>query len=423
MSQPVITELSGVVVTYAPESGDYIPSGKYSLPVTGANDVRVYYKPCLDLTARLSNDYCAADEMAEFCEGEYYLDFDVINPETGEPVSSELVGAPECSVTVNGQPLESFASGDRLTVAQGDLLIEIEAVYLKYNSLVQTMSYTALAQALPLELSVSPSDLRYNVSSLGQEGSTALLTVRRDGAELTQEQWDSMVLPTVVCDANAELSVVKGSQPSTYLIMLEPFEDDAFATDTGNFTLTVTAAGMFDGRLSSGSLEQPLTIADDYTGAQRFGNFIKKYGVRILISILAIVLILGYIPPFKKYLPKKLKTNPTINCRPKRRGSDTTQKGSCERDLISLLVPYMAQTGTIRFAPMSCRPSVPRLVVRAAGGNGMYVVNYKDFIGKDYITFGGTAYDESLRKPPKIYASMDLRTITENFISNCNLNI
>ena len=141
--------------------------------------------------------------------------------------------------------------------------------------------------------------------------------------------------------------------------------------------------------------------------------------VRLAIILLIIIFLLGYVPPFKKYLPKRLVKRPAIECSPNRPGiKAVSTKGKFNKFKLSTITPYRAERGTIKYAPPGV--SAPILKVRGAGSNGMLITNVRDFGGKDHITFDGVPVDKEKTKPMRIGPGTVIAVITKDVTYTCS---
>ena len=104
-----------------------------------------------------------------------------------------------------------------------------------------------------------------------------------------------------------------------------------------------------------------------------------------MANLIEIIIIIGYLPCVKGYLPKSLKDTPLIVCRPLTPGSmgagDTT--GSMQRDLITGVLPYFGQRARICFAPMGAT----ELDVKATTKRRLQIINIESYAGDRNVKF------------------------------------
>ena len=136
--------------------------------------------------------------------------------------------------------------------------------------------------------------------------------------------------------------------------------------------------------------------------------------------LIGLILILGYIPPFKKYLPKKIKKRPLIECSAQKIGlKDQENHGSYKKNMLSTFIPYKPETGRITFSPSGHKKSIS---VKAAGKGAMFVTNTRTYAGKTEVTFNGTSIEEGRTKPLRISGNSTISLSTTEYIYTCYLN-
>ena len=140
--------------------------------------------------------------------------------------------------------------------------------------------------------------------------------------------------------------------------------------------------------------------------------------VKGIIAGIVLFFTLGYIPPFKKYLPKSLKKRPKIDCKYKdyTLGSQTA-KGKYIKDTFSTICPYRSQRGTIIYAPPGSGRA-PALKVRAKNSSRMIITNQNAFKDRDDITFNGSMLLPS-RKAKEIGAGVVITFTTQRATYTC----
>ena len=73
-----------------------------------------------------------------------------------------------------------------------------------------------------------------------------------------------------------------------------------------NVSIVVTTT--MDGKEANGIAKATVEINDDRT----IIDFIQRYWKEIVICLAIIILILGYVPPFKRYFSPRMKKRPSI---------------------------------------------------------------------------------------------------------------
>ena len=132
----------------------------------------------------------------------------------------------------------------------------------------------------------------------------------------------------------------------------------------------------FDSETWQGETESILKLTDERSWWERNWDL----AVKLAISLAVIFVLLGYLPFIKHYLPKSLKKKPYIKCIPSEPGEKRKDRnGVIEKNLLSTIIPYVPQTGSIKYVPKG-------------------ITNVKAFAGKDYITFDGETIKKDIKK-------------------------
>ena len=426
----VADNLNGYVATF---NTDFEP-GTYKVKVSGADDVQVYYKPNVSIAAYLFNEdneeVTAKDTLIE---DTYRLEFGFINGTNGEKVTdTSLLGniVYESSIvntTKDGETIEITAkSGDSVTIKEGTLDIAVTAQFLEYNT-VQANLYYQVYCSNDLIFTVKDKPT-YTLTADGFENpdEPVVLNVKVDNGEgivdLTQEQWELLGMPEITTTATdiGELKIEKSETIGE--IKVYPTLKDNDPMKTGSGTIPLHVKGSYAQGLSSarGELDTSFEIVDTITAWERISKWLEENWLKLTLWILLFLLILGYIPPFKKYLPRKLKKRPIIECSAEKVGvRDQEVHGKFKRKLVTTLIPYKAETGFVTFSPSPYKKTAQ---LRAAGGNGIYVTNVRAFAGKGEISFNGMSMEEGRTKPYRISAGSTISLRTAEYTYTCYLN-
>ena len=425
----VADNLSGYVATF----DTYLAPGEYTFNVTGADSVNVYYKPHVAIAAYLYNEK-GKDITAEehLVAGTYTVEYGFLDATTGKKVEdTSLLGRIEyASVLKNVDPsgnenVMEVTAGEKVTITEGTLTIDVSALFLDYNIVNTTLFYDIYVKSdLIFRLDQNPT-YKLNLDGFENPDDAMVLSVTKNniGGEtpLTAEEWS--LLDTVDVSTKEELGdfrIVKTEEIGKFLIYPTLKDGDPVKTASGD--IRVTIKGGFVNGLSSaqGELEETVRISSSITALDKLLEFIKRNFVLICVSLAGLILILGYIPPFKKYLPKKIKKRPLIECSAQKIGlKDTESHGKFVKSIASTLIPYKPETGKITFSPSPYKKSI---AVKAAGSGGMYIMNTKTYAGKPEVTFGGTPIEEGRTKPMRISGTATISLSTQEFTYTCYLN-
>ena len=403
--------LKGCVGTF---TGD-IPAGDYSLDVDGADTIEVYYTPNIDIMVNLKNAKGEkVTNIEELETGDYTIEFGFVKAGTTEKVKeSALLGDIEYNATVtnNGQVHDKeYHSGDKIHLEEGDLKIDVTATFLEYNSVSSHIEYTIYKNkgiGFRIEkdqqyyqraggLSCIADDDKFN----GQEPEPILVRATIDGRDFTADEWKKMDTLTVETDRRASL---KANKPKGFFgrvfhrfrkfntvkeVKLEKTNEPGLMkltpvtnkNRTGTYSDTryvLRAYGQQGKAVWKGEMEDAIKITDRRSIVQRDGPTL----IRIAISALILLLLLGFTPLFKKRFPKSMKASPTITCRPVPYGRATEAHGRFKKDGLSSMLPFVAETGMLRFVP-SGTAGIPAMKLKAGGGSKLIIMNTKAFAGK-----------------------------------------
>ncbi len=425
----VADNLNGYVATF---NTDFEP-GTYKLNVSGADNIQVYYKPNVSIVAYLFNqDNEEVTEKDNLVAGTYRLEFGFVNGTNGEKVTdTSLLGNIEykssiVNTTSNGETKTSEAmSGDTITIKDGKIDIDVTARFLEYNTVTANLSYQVYCKNdIIFKFDKKPV---YTLNTDGFENpeDPMILSVQIDSGDgivdLTEEQWKLLGVPTVTTTADlGEFRIEKAETIGSFKVY--PTLKDGNPLETASGKIPVVVEGGFKQGLSSaqGKLEDNFEIGSTITFMDRVKDWLSDHWPELTISLALLILILGYIPPFKKYLPRKLKKRPIIECSAEKiGGKDKEVHGKFKRNTLSTLIPYKAETGFVVFSPS---PHKKTAHLKAAGGNGMYITNMKNFAGKEEFSFNGMAIEAGRVKPYRIGASSSISLRTTEFTYTCYLN-
>ena len=425
----VADNLNGYVATYNTD----FETGTYKVKVSGADNIQVYYKPNVSIAAYLFNDdneeVTSKDNLIA---GTYRLEFGFINGTNGEKVTdTSLLGnivyhSSIVNTTTSGEKIEVEAkSGDTVTIKEGKLDIDVTAQFLEYNTVNANLSYQVYcSNDLIFAFEQKPS-YTLNTDGFTNPDEPLILTVKIDSGEgiveLTKEQWELLGIPTITTTANlGDFKIEKTESIGKYNVYPTLKNDDPMKTEGG--TIPIKVEGGFKQGLSSaqGELNDSFQINNTITFMERATKWLKENWLKLTLWILLLLLILGYIPPFKKYLPRKLKKRPIIECSAEKIGvKDKEVHGKFQRKMLTTLIPYKAETGFVVFSPSPYKKTAQ---LRAAGGNGIYVTNMKMFAGKEEISFIGMSIDAGRTKPYRISSGSTISLRTAEYTYTCYLN-
>lgn len=414
-------DLKGAVAVFR---GDFV-EGDYSLDLSGADTVEVYYKPNVEIRASLQElDGTPISNMSRIEAGDYRIEFGFVRAGTQEPVGpSRLLGQVDYSATVTSNGTahpQTYSSGDVVHIDEGHLEIDATAHFLGYHHLSTHLSYTVFADKQLNFTAVDTPD--YTVTVDGMVAPPPIrLHVQLEGEELTREQWEAMDLPQVRSTSRGllaqygDFTVEKGDQVGDFLVTPVLSPGLLSSSEYSDIEYEVSFSQKVDNVTWSGGMTGKAHMTDTRTWFERCRNLV----IRIAVAAGIFLFLLGYVPGVKKYLPKRLRKAPHIECTPNRPGVHAVQaRGSFSKNILTTLVPYKAEEGTLRFIPRGVT-GVPTMKVRAAGNNGMLILNTRSYAGRDSITFNGIPVEEGRTKPMRIGAAAMLTVETPEMSYTC----
>lgn len=250
-------------------------------------------------------------------------------------------------------------------------------------------------------LSCIESDEEYkDKGSKDRKAEPVVVRATIDGREFTPEEWKKMETFTVETDRKASL---KANKPKGFFarvfhrfrkfntvkeVKLEKLDEPGMIRltpkadpgRTGTYIDTkyvLRGYGQQGKAVWKGQMEDSIKIEDHRSLIQRDGPTV----IRFVISALILLFLLGFTPLFKKRFPKSMKPSPTITCRPVPYGRATEAHGRFKKDGLSKIMPFVAETGTLRFVP-SGTAGIPAMKLKAGGGSKLIIMNTKAFAGK-----------------------------------------
>ena len=398
-NQPV-TDLLGKIATFK----DDFPAGDYAVEVSGAETVEIYYKPNIAVAAYLTDSTGqSVTNLSNLAAGEYTISFGFVKAGTSDSVAaSTLLGdvSYEAVVTNNGVTHEKvYSNGDKIQIEEGPLAIDVTAHYLDYNTVTTSLSFDIYKdKEITFSVENNPS---YVVST---DGFASLENIRIrakiDGSEFSQEQWDALSMPQIQLiddkmDFKIELSDIEKSNELGIFELRPSFPNGKPSTGTYcDVNYRIVYQQQFGSETWQGETESILKLTDDRSWWERNWDLV----VRLAISLAVVFVLLGYLPFIKHYLPKSLKKKPHIKCIPSEPGEKRKDRnGVIEKNLLSTIIPYVPQTGSIKYVPKGVT-GCPPLSVKAIKHHRMSITNIKAFAGKDYITFDGETIKKDIKK-------------------------
>lgn len=415
----VAKNLKGSIASF---EGDFAP-GTYQIDVSGADTIEVYYRPNVEIAAYLTDSSGEeVTDLANLRAGEYTIDFAFVKKGTSDQIGeTRLLGDVSYSAVVTNNGIthdRTYSSGDRISIEEGSLEISATAYYLEYNSVSTQLSYSIFEdKALDISILGGP---EYTVTKEGIENPEPFqVKITCEGEDITEEQWAVMELVEVSAPEQEEFSfvVAKSAVPGVYDVqpVLDP--EALSAAEYSTCAVAMRYQNTHGEAVWYGEDTGELGLADGRSWLDRALPLMIKGG--ICLAVLALVL--GYLPPIKKYLPKQMKRAPGIKCSPNSPlVKPMNDYGFLKKDKKSTFLPYVAQKGTLRFVPFSSHAvGTPAAKLKAAGGYGVFIMNAEDFAGKKHILFDSTPIPAGTTKPVRRSAGMMIKVKTTDVTYTC----
>ena len=424
-------KMSGSVATFDAPANKVFEAGEYTVDVSGSVDsLEVYYMPEIDVQAYLYDEDGDPVDADNIVEGTYTLNFGFVDKQKKPLKSSELLGTPMFEASYINTPKGGEASapvsiepGVPIMLKEGSVKFTVDVYYLEFIKHAELNHEVFFDGGLTYTFSEKP------VYTLTTKGMTNIemplvLTVQLNAGEtlqpLNEIQWAEIPDPTIKIDGDfGETKIEKTERIGVYKIYISMKNGDPFETSSGQIPIKIT--GSFESGLSkaSGKLEDTFDVNTTITSKDEFLNWLEENWIKLVISLAVLVVLIGYIPGVKKYLPKRLKKRPVINCIAESvTGQDMIAHGKYKKDTVKTLIPYLPETGSITVSPS---PVKKTLRVRAKGSGMMYVTNVKSFAGKDNVLFGGTPIDKDAKKII-IDAGETITVLSPEFTYTCTPN-
>lgn len=414
------TSLKGVVTTFGDASS--IMEGNYELDIEGADSILIYYEPNVKFGIELLHGNKKVE--GETIEGGVCTaQVGFINQLSGKFIKeSKLLGDPQYKLLVNGQEYGvGGGKGATQTVdieVGGDTLeLEASAVYL--NDYVDVVKKTYKVCTLEMDVK-APSSIA--LKSIGETPEKLQIQVMKNGKPLTKEQCEKAMVDISTKDSEGnvfpiEWEIAPGNEVSSWTATPKYKDGDMFATGTGQADITISVATEIEGESYGRSQVVSLEIKDD----KSIVDYLKKYWKEIVISLLLLILLLGYVPPFKKRFPRKMKHRPSIECTAEKIGiKDTMVRGTFEKNFLSRILPYKAEVGRLTFSPTPVKKTAR---LKAAGGGSMVILNTSSFAGKEDTTFNGMSIPDNYKGNYRMSASTIIVVTTPEFTYTCIPNV
>lgn len=385
--------LVGSVVAF---DGAY-DAGDYTLDISGAETVEIYYKPNVEISAYLTDD--SGEEVTDLEKlkaGSYTIHFGFVKAGTQEKVAeSKLLGNVDYSAVIeqNGVPLDGvYTNGSTLQLEDGTIRIRATARYLDYNSVTTTLEYTiykdravAFAQAEPVGCMVTKSGL--------QPDGEIVLHATLDGQEMTPEQWAAFPTPTAKLTGGSKkdytVTVEKGEAIGTIVLTPQLKQSTPQGHTYEDLSYRIRYAEKLGDEVWAGDFDGSVAVRDQRSWLAR-----NRTMLSIALAVLLVLLLLAK-HFFRKRFPKAMKRRPLIEV-DEIVGLDrqkTALPGSFRVQRITKV--FGPEKGTLKFSGSAM---VPALQVTAVGGGKMMITNASAYAGRTDVKFDNNVIEAGTKK-------------------------
>jgi hypothetical protein len=401
--------LEGVIARYVD-----VPSGTINFNVGNASQVDIFYKP--DVRFGYSILDAQGQDIGNILQADapYTLNFSFIDTSC-TPVTSELLDPVEYSASVflNDEEMSSNL------IPGSTVQLPAKASPSDAYKISMSASYRGGVSSAEFPLFVSgEASIAYPVTSLAEftspdEGIPYQLIVKPNSQdasptslsrEFTAQEWSALDPKAVTfqSDSNLEFEFLKGQMPGQATVLVRAPGGDVFAADTGTLAFTATIPAQ-EGIEETTIAPTTFEVLDDISGFDRLIHWFWNVGIWILVAIILFILLLGYL--LKKRFPRRLKKRPTIEGIPRVIGQQRLNaRGQFEVNGLRRLLPFVADTGTLKYVPagtMGFRP----MQVKAGPRKMLRLTNWKDIAKQSNVQVNGSPLDETTMKEPMFGAS------------------
>lgn len=399
--------LSGVLATFTD-----VPAGTGSIDVSGASEVEIFYKPHVSFGIQLIGQDGKEVAANKVVGGEYTVHYGFMD-ENCEFIESDLLGEVvyTAQVMLGDEIIASdFASGDQLSLERSgdaETIFKVKASYLKGNTSEATIKVKVLKPAQ--EGNFVGENREYDASKLNNykipEDAIKLSYGIKKGEGIepfSAEEWatvtDDSIKVTSSSNVEFETRVDPKEIGTVYLLPKAP-KGEPLDADTGTIPVHIDASHIFDEQENKASYDTEITINDDFSFLERLLHWFLTVGWKWLIVLLIALLILGYI--VKPKFSRKIQSNPKITISSMSFGSADGAKrsGKFLKSRLSQVIPYKAETATLRYAPSGVSGFVP-MQLKAQRKGRIKILNWKGLANKGNVRIGGRSFDPSAKNHP-----------------------
>ncbi len=303
-------KLQGVVATYAQQ----MPAGEYTLDISGADSVEVYYQPYVDISIGLADDNGIEYNLQPGAEnqlsaGTYDVSYSFLDPFTGEVLDSSLLYPATFSLKAeSGGAVQEIVEGDKLTISSGSVTLVANAITTGGAQATQTYRGINVSPALKM-LKVDASSLSASLEIADFANAQYEIQVTKDDrSPLSEAEWAALVVE-IDDPSGIEWTTEKSSELGVVICKPQMVEGDEWKTQqeifgsagvsAKSFELDVIATAETGDSLFRGQAKESITYGPDIISSLKI----------IIPCLLGLLLVLFLVYKFitKPRLPRKMR--------------------------------------------------------------------------------------------------------------------
>lgn len=313
--------LQGVVCTF---NGN-IKQGSWTIPISGAESVEVYYTPNVGVNLALINNNGESFDISSGLDnaliaGEYSASYQFIDLNTGDVLQSKLLENPIFSLQATSNAGEAFqkieqnvlqGSSEKIKFTKGVYNIRADAI-INESARATPLAAKIIAASISLDVSAVPNEL--SIANFAPE--YPVKAANLDGTLLTQAEWDKLNL-AIEDTSEIQWNVEKTNEVGTFNVKPTYIDNDEWTTQSKlcgfagleSYQSQVSFKALDDtaGKFVLGEAQKDITYTPNY-----LSSFLRLLPWIILLLIIA-YFIYKYLT--KPRLPRKMEPSITFDGR------------------------------------------------------------------------------------------------------------
>lgn len=257
----IADNLSGIVAEFqGTQEGSIIETGDYSLSISDASNVQVYYKIAVDVEMTMSLSGQEVRPGSEIPAGNYDFSLQLVHPLTREPLQSDMLKRIGYrSLVENGEYKEEFDSKTfTMKLEPGEMTAE-GRIYLTDDTYVsRQLSCDVVVPIDQFVIQYNSTTEVFDLDRLDKKEKALLIKATEGGEPLSAEQWNKVRL-AVSTDCKVKLLLEKGDEVSTWKLYPMYYENIE-STQTGDIDFLITASMERDGQTAESKADGKLRI-------------------------------------------------------------------------------------------------------------------------------------------------------------------